>query len=408
VVKSDIANLTDKTMIRNDPKGTVLIIGAWNYPVNLLISPLIGAIAGGCTAVIKPSEVSSHVAKLVGELIPRYLDQDAYVVVQGAVEETTELLKHQWDHIFYTGNGAVGKVIMSAAAKHLTSVTLELGGKSPAIVSDNSDLDVLANRLLAGRLVNTGQTCVCIDYVLCTQATRDKLIPKLKQVLEEWYGSDIQKSPDYGRIVNARHWNRIMGYIKASKGKIVIGGDSADEKDLFIPPTVVVDCDESEPLLNEEIFGPILPIRTVKDMDEAIKFVNSKPIPLAFYVFSKSDKEVKYILDRTRSGGVCVNDSILHLGCSELPFGGFGPSGMGGYHNKYSFETFTHKRATLVKTQGLEFVNKMLRYPKFSDFKSNLLSTVLFKSGPSKIPKLPWKNIFIVILLAIIFRRYFQ
>eukprot|EP00475_Leptophrys_vorax_P021064 TRINITY_DN2880_c0_g1_i1.p1 TRINITY_DN2880_c0_g1~~TRINITY_DN2880_c0_g1_i1.p1 ORF type:complete len:383 (-),score=130.33 TRINITY_DN2880_c0_g1_i1:79-1227(-) len=362
---------------------------------------MVGAIAAGCTAVLKPSEVSSHTAKLLGELFPKYLDPEAFAVIQGAVDETTQLLKHQWDHIFYTGNGAVGKVIMAAAAKHLTPVTLELGGKSPAIVSDDSDIDILANRLMAGRLVNTGQTCVCIDYVLCTEATKEKLLPKLKGVLREWYGEDIQSSADYGRIVNGRHWNRIMGYLKATKGKIVLGGES-DEKDLYIAPTVVVDADDSEPLLTEEIFGPILPIRVVKDLDEAVKYVNARPPPLALYVFTRNDKDIKFVLDRTRSGGVCVNDSLIHLACSNLPFGGVGSSGMGGYHNKFSFDTFTHKRATLVKQQNMEFLYKALRYPKFSDQKANLLSMVMFKSSPSNLPKLPWKNIFIVVLLGVI------
>jgi acyl-CoA reductase-like NAD-dependent aldehyde dehydrogenase len=401
VLPNDIANVADKTMIRNEPKGTVLIIGAWNYPINLTLAPLLGAIAGGNTAVLKPSEISSHVAKLLGELIPRYLDPESYAVVQGAADETTELLKHAWDHIFYTGNGAIGKVVMAAAAKHLTNVTLELGGKSPAVISDNSDLDIVANRLLAGRLLNTGQTCVCIDYVVCTEGVRDKLIPKMKKTLDEWFGKDIKTSPDYGRIVNGRHWNRVMGYIKATQGKIVIGGDH-DEKDLFIAPTVVVDCDDREPLLNEEIFGPVLPFKVVKNLEEAVKFVNSKPPPLALYVFSKSDKDVQYVLDRTRSGGVCVNDSILHLGCSNLPFGGFGASGMGQYHNKYSFETFTHKRATLVKAQNMEFVNSNLRYPKYTEQKAALLGWALSKSSPSRIPKLPWKNILIVLLVGIV------
>jgi acyl-CoA reductase-like NAD-dependent aldehyde dehydrogenase len=400
-VANDLANIVDKTMIRNDPKGTVLVIGAWNYPVQLILCPLIGAIGAGCTAVIKPSEVSTHTAKLIGELIPKYLDQDSYVVVQGAVEETTQLLKFQWDHIFYTGNGAVGKVIMAAAAKHLTTVTLELGGKSPAIVSDCSDVDIVASRLLAGRLINAGQTCVSVDYVLCSEQFLQKLIPKLKAALENWFGTDIKASPDFGRIVNFRHWNRIVGYIQASKGKLVIGGEM-DEKDLFIPPTVVVDLDDNEPLMVEEIFGPVLPIRTVKNIEEAVKFVNSKPPPLALYVFSNNNKEVQYVLDHTRSGGVTVNDSLFHLLCANLPFGGFGASGQGGYHGKFSFDTFVHKRATLIKGQNLEFINTTFRYPKFTSFKKNMLGMVLFKMSPTTWPKLPWKNLLILILFTII------
>jgi acyl-CoA reductase-like NAD-dependent aldehyde dehydrogenase len=382
VVANDMANFTDKTLIRNDPKGTVLIIGAWNYPFQLCLAPLVGAIAGGCTAVVKPSEVSTHSAALLGKLIPKYLDKECYAVVQGAVEETTELLNQEWDHIFYTGNGAVARVVMAAAAKHLTSVTLELGGKCPAIVSDSSDVDVVTNRILSGKLINVGQTCIGIDYVLCTEAFRDKLVQKLKIALEEWYGKDPKTSPDFGRIVNKRHWNRVMDYIKKTKGQIVLGGN-ADEKDLFISPTVILNPSDSEPLMNEEIFGPILPIKTVKNLDEAVKFVNSRPPPLALYVFSKKDKEIQFVLDRTRSGGVAVNDACTQILCSQLPFGGFGASGMGAYHNKFSFETFTHKRATLIKSQGMEFVNKAARYPKYDDKKKAIMSKVLFKKSPS-------------------------
>jgi acyl-CoA reductase-like NAD-dependent aldehyde dehydrogenase len=396
ILPNDPSNAGDVTMIRNEPRGTVLIIGAWNYPIGLILQPLVGAIAAGCTAVIKPSEVSSHSAKILGELFPKYMDQEAYVVVQGAVDETTELLKHSWDLIFYTGNSSVGKVVMAAAAKHLTPVVLELGGKCPAIVSDNSDLDVLAKRLLTGRLINMGQTCVCIDYVLCSPATRDKLIPKMKLVLEKWYG-DAKNSPDLGRIVNARHWNRVMGYLKQSKGKIVIGGDG-DEKDLFIAPTVVIDCDDSEPLMNEEIFGPVLPIKTVNNLDDAIAFVNARPDPLALYVFSKDRKEVDHVLDNTRSGGVTVNDSFLHIVSPSLPFGGVGNSGMGHYHGKYSFETFVHKRSTLIKSQSGEFMNELVRYPPYSEKKAKWLAALLFKTRPNRLPRIsiPWKNLMII------------
>jgi len=401
IVSNDIVNAMDKTMIRRDPKGLILVIGAWNYPIYLTLNPLAGAIASGCTAVLKPSEVSSHTAKLLGELIPKYLDQEAYAVVNGAVEETTELLKHQWDHILYTGNGTIGKVIMTAAAKHLTPVTLELGGKCPVIVSDDSDMDLVAGRLLSGRLANMGQTCICIDYILCSEKVRDQLIPLMKTKLAQWYGEDIQKSPDLGRIVNIRHWNRIMGYLKATKGKAVIGGESqADEKDLYIPPTVVIDCDDDEPLMVEEIFGPIMPIRTVKNLDEAIKFVNARPQPLALYVFSRNSEEVDRVLARTRSGGVTVNDSIFHVVATGLPFGGCGPSGMGAYHGKFSFDTFMHQRATLIKSQSMEIVNEKLRYPPYSEKKTNILSYLMFKSSPSSLPKLPWKLIVGVVVAA--------
>jgi acyl-CoA reductase-like NAD-dependent aldehyde dehydrogenase len=271
---------------------------------------------------------------------------------------------------------------MSAAAKNLTSVTLELGGKCPAIVSDHSDLDIVANRLLSGRLANTGQTCVCIDYVLCSKDTRDALIPKMKKALESWYKDGAKNSSDYGRIINARHFKRIDEYLKKSQGKIEIGGD-LDESDLYISPTVLIDPSDDEPLMNEEIFGPILPIRVVENLDQAIQFVNKRDIPLALYVFSKDTREVEYVLDRTRSGGVTVNDSIFHLVASQLPFGGVGPSGMGAYHGKYSFDAFSHQRATLYKSQNLEFVNEKYRYPPLSEANANMLSRMLFKLNPS-------------------------
>jgi aldehyde dehydrogenase (NAD(P)+) len=396
VLPNDLANLGDVTMIRNDPRGTVLIIGAWNYPVGLTIGPLAGAIAAGCTAIVKPSEVSSYTAKLVGELLPKYLDSEAFAVVQGGVQETTELLRHPWDLIYYTGNNVVGRVVMAAAARHLTPVVLELGGKCPAIVSDKSDVDVVVNRILAGKLLNCGQTCLCIDYVLCSEQMRDQLIPRIKQVLTKWYG-DSKRSKDYGRIVNLKHWNRIIGYLKQTKGKIVIGGDH-DEQNLYIAPTVVVDCSDDDLLLNEEIFGPILPIRTVKSLAEAVNVVNSKPHALALYIFSNDREQVEYVLSRTKSGGVTVNDAILHVACSNLPFGGVGDSGMGCAGNKYTVDTFVHKRSVLIKSQSGEFMNEMLRYPPFSNKKASILRSILFKTSPSIIPKLniPWKDIIIV------------
>jgi len=405
IVKNDLANVGCTTCIRREPKGTVLVIGAWNYPVNLVLMPFAGAIAAGCTAVVKPSEVSPYTAKLLGELFPRYLDADSYQVVNGAVDETSMLLNEfKWDHILYTGSGMVGKIIMSAAAKHLTPVTLELGGKCPAIVSDDSDLDTVTKRLLWGKLLNAGQTCICIDYVLCSENFKNKLIPKMKAQIKEWYGDDVQKAEGFGRIVNGRHFSRIMKYIQSTKGEIVMGGQS-DAEDLFIAPTVVVNPAVNEPLMSEEIFGPVLPILTVKNLQEAVDFVNARDHPLALYVFTKNTKEQNFVLDNTQSGGVCVNDSVLHLACHNTPFGGIGPSGLGAYHGKFSFETFSHQRTTLVKSQGMEFLNNMLRYPPFTESKLNMMSKAMFKTSPSAMRHVPWKWIILGVVLSFIWKQ---
>ncbi len=334
-----------------------MVIGPWNFPVLLLLEPLAGAIAAGNAVFVKPSEVSSHTAKILSELIPKYLDTEAVVVVNGGALETGIILDEKFDHIFYTGGTAVGKVIMEKAAKYLTPVTLELGGKSPAIVSDDSDLDFVAQKLVLGRTMYAGQVCVCTDYVLCTQETKDKLLEKIPVILKAIYAEEnIQDNANFARIVNKRHWNRVMGYLKNTKGKVVVGGQS-DENDLYISPTVVVDVDDHEPLMTEEIFGPILPIRVVKDLQEAVAFVNARPHPLALYLFSRNKAEVNYVIENTLSGGVCVNDFMEHIINYDLPFGGVGDSGMGAYHGKHTFDTFSHIRSTLVRSQAKEFAN---------------------------------------------------
>ncbi|KAF9932143.1 Aldehyde dehydrogenase [Linnemannia zychae] len=358
---------------RKEPKGAALIIGAWNYPVYLTFGPLVGALAAGCTAVLKPSEVSAHAAALITELVPRYLDNKAYIVINGGPAETTQLLDQKWDHIFYTGNGTVGKIIMKAAAKHLTSLTLELGGKSPVVIDENANMDVAAKRIAFGKSFNSGQTCVAPDYVLVTPKAEEKLIPALKKAYQDMYGSNPQTSKDYGRIVNARHFKRLQNVLNENKsGDVVIGGQT-DESDLYIAPTVIANVERDDKLMEDEIFGPLLPLIRVTDVDDAIEYINSKDEPLSLYIFSTNKKYIKKVLDSTRSGGVLVNDTLMHVSEGTLPFGGTGPSGMGAYHGKSSFDAFTHVRSTMIKGLSPLIESAMtVRYAPYSSQNLNL------------------------------------
>ncbi|CAG8621180.1 11938_t:CDS:2 [Ambispora gerdemannii] len=367
--------------IRKEPKGTVLIIAPWNYPILLALSPLIGAIAAGCTVVCKPSEAVPHCANLLGELFPKYLDQNAYRLVQGGPAEMTKLLEHRFDHIFYTGSSTIGKVIMTAAAKHLTSVTLELGGKSPAIVLKDTDISITAKRIIWAKIYNCGQTCIAPDYIICERSVQSALIEALTKALSEMLGTEIQTNTSYARIINQRHFDRIQALVKGTKGRIVVGGDT-DRSDLYIAPTVVADVPKGDTLMESEIFGPILPILVVDNIDEAIEFVNSGEVPLAFYPFSSNNNTIEYILDRVQSGGVCINDCLMHGAVPTIPFGGKGNSGMGSYHGKKSFDTFSHERSVL-KTPF--YIEKALsvRYPPYTDSKMQLFKWMVLYKKPN-------------------------
>ncbi|KAF9100800.1 Aldehyde dehydrogenase [Mortierella sp. GBA35] len=357
---------------RKEPKGAVLVIAPWNYPIYLALTPLVGAIAAGCSAVLKPSEVTPHSAKLLAELVPRYLDNKAFMVINGGAPETTQLLDHKWDHIFYTGNGTIAKIIMKAAAKHLTSLTLELGGKSPVIVDENANMTVAAKRIAFGKTFNAGQTCIAPDYILVTAKAEEKFIEAMKQAYLEMFGPDPQASKDYGRIVNTRHFKRLCNVLMENKsGDVVIGGQ-ADENDLFIAPTVIANVDRDDKLMEEEIFGPLLPLIRVTDVDDAIEYINSKDEPLALYIFSTNKKLINKVLDSTRSGGVLVNDTLMHVSESTLPFGGTGPSGMGAYHGKSSFDAFTHVRSTMIK--GLSPVMESAMAMRYAPYSARNLS----------------------------------
>ncbi|MEU2775100.1 aldehyde dehydrogenase family protein [Streptomyces sp. NPDC007162] len=329
-----------------DPLGVVLVIAPWNYPAQLLLAPVAGALAAGNAVVAKPSELAPATSAALARLLPAYLDTDAVAVVEGGVPETTALLAEHFDHIFYTGNGAVGRIVMRAAAEHLTPVALELGGKSPAFVDRDTDLTVVADRLARGKFLNAGQTCVAPDYVLTDPETAAALEPALAKAVEKLFGSEPKESGEYGRIVNERHFDRLSALLDS--GRVAVGGDT-DRAARYIAPTVLADVAPDSPVMREEIFGPILPIVTVPDLDGAIGFINDRDKPLALYVFSEAAGTRERIAAETSSGALGAGLPLAHLTVSDLPFGGVGESGMGSYHGRYSIETFSHRKAVLVK-----------------------------------------------------------
>lgn len=360
--------------IYRDPLGLVLIIGPWNYPVQLVLAPLVGALAGGNAVVLKPSEVSANTSRALAHLVPRYLDTDAVAVVEGAVPETTALLDERWDHIFYTGNGAVGRVVMAAAAKHLTSVTLELGGKSPTIVDRSANLDVAARRIAWGKYINAGQTCVAPDYLLVDRRVEGPLAARLRDTVRKFYGDDPRTSGDYGRIVNDKHFARVVRLLDdEGAGEVVFGGER-DASQRYLAPTALRGTDPAAPVMQEEIFGPVLPMIAVDDVEAAIDFVNERDKPLALYVFSEDRSVTDRVLDRTSAGGVCVNHTVFHLAVPGLPFGGVGASGMGAYHGRATFETFTHAKSVLTKPTALD---PSIAYPPYRGLKAKLLRKLL-------------------------------
>ncbi|XP_070813283.1 aldehyde dehydrogenase family 3 member B1-like, partial [Pituophis catenifer annectens] len=368
-VHKNLLTLMDCAFIRKDPYGVVLIIGAYNYPIHLTLLPLVGAIAAGNCVVLKPSELCSYTERLLAEALPCYMDPQTFAVVTAGPEETGKLLENKFDYIFYTGNSRVGKIIMTAAAKHLTPLTLELGGKTPCYVDRCCNFQNVANRIVWGKFANSGQTCIAPDYVICTIETQEKLLPCLRQALSEFFGNEPKESPDYGRMVNDKHFKRAQAFLECAH--VAIGGET-DESELYIAPTVLVNVKEWDPVMQEEIFAPILPIFIVRDMEEAIDFINSRERPLALYAFSSNSKVVNHVLDHTSSGSFCGNDTMMQALTVTLPFGGIGYSGFGKYHGKFSFDTFTHFRGCLMRCMGMEMMNKM-RYPPYNNKKLRAL-----------------------------------
>ena len=331
-----------KSEIRPEPKGVALIIGPWNYPFNLIGAPLVASISAGNCNVVKPSELAPATSAVIAKIVRENFDPAFLACVEGGVEVSTALLEQRFDHIFFTGGTGVGRIIMEKAAKFLTPVTLELGGKSPTIVTKHANLDHTANRLTWGKFVNAGQTCIAPDYLLVERSVAGPLVEKLKARITKVYGQNPKDSPDYARIVNQRHLKRIASYLK--DGTVAFGGEVV-ESERYIAPTLVTQPKLDAPLMQEEIFGPVLPIVEYNTPEEALAITQARDQPLAMYVFSDKASEVQYFLDRQTSGDACVNDLMVHFGNSSLPFGGIGPSGLGAYHGQRGFEEFSHMRS---------------------------------------------------------------
>jgi aldehyde dehydrogenase (NAD+) len=349
------------------PLGVVCVIAPWNYPVQLLLIPAAGAIAAGNAVVMKPSEVSSETSRVLAKIVPLYFTDKAVAIVEGGVQETTELLKQKFDHIFYTGNGAVGRVVMRAAAENLTPVTLELGGKSPTIVDASANIAVAARRIAWAKYVNAGQTCVAPDYVLAHKSIANELVEAIRTSITEFYGEDPHASKDYSRVISPKHFSRLTSLI--SSGKVAIGGQS-EQAERYIAPTVLVDVDQNSAVMQEEIFGPILPVLEVGSIDEAIGFVNSRPHPLALYVFAQDNSVNEKVVAETTSGGVTVNGTIMHMTGPYLPFGGIGESGMGAYHGQSGVDVFQHLKPVLKRSTMLD---APLAYPPYTKRKFSIL-----------------------------------
>ena len=353
------AQLPGSAWIYPEPYGVTLIIGPWNFPFLLMIAPLIGAIAAGNCAILKPSELAPNTSALLARLIGDTFDPDHVTVVEGDGATAQALLARRFDYIFYTGGPIVGRRILEAAAQHLTPVTLELGGKSPAVVDATVDLKAAVRRILWGKFTNAGQICIAPDYALVDRRVKADFIALARATLREFFGDDPQRSPDYGRIIHPRHFNRLCALM--GDGTIVHGGQT-DTADLYIAPTLIDAPALDRPLMQEEIFGPLLPIVEYDALDEAIQFLNARPKPLALYFFSANPSHQERILRETSSGGVCLNDVILHFANPALPFGGVGASGMGKYHGRHSFDAFTHPKAVLKKPLWLDIRQRYMPY----------------------------------------------
>lgn len=342
-----------KSYIKKEPYGTVLIIAPFNYPFQLVFEPLIGAIAAGNTAIIKPSELTPNVARVIKRLINETFDANYIEVIEGGIEETQTLIHLPFDYVFFTGSENVGKIVYQAASENLVPVTLEMGGKSPVIVDETANIKVASERICFGKFTNAGQTCVAPDYILVHESVKDDLITALSKTLREFYGQNIQQSPDYGRIVNLKHYHRLTSSLNSAQMNIVFGGHS-DEDERYIEPTLLDHVTNDSAIMQEEIFGPILPILTYQSLDEAIAFIHQRPKPLSLYLFSEDENATQRVINELSFGGGAINDTLMHLANPKLPFGGVGASGMGRYHGKYSFDTFTHEKSYIFKSTRLE------------------------------------------------------
>lgn len=362
-----------RSFIVNEPYGTVLIIGPFNYPFQLLFEPLIGAIAAGNCVVLKPSENAPYVSAVIEEMISKSFNKSYICCIEGGVKTNIILSNSKFDYIFFTGSVEVGKEIMKAAAKNLTPVTLELGGKSPVIVDESADIKIAAERIIWGKSINVGQTCVAPDYVVVHESIKVKLIEEMISKIVEFYGSNISENKDFGRIVNDNHFKRLNSILRDENDRIIYGG-KIKEKDKFIEPTILDLQSWSASSMKEEIFGPILPIITYKNIDFAINEIKKLSKPLALYIFTKNKQFEKNVLNEIPSGGVCINDTIIHLINPRLPFGGVGNSGIGAYHGKYSFITFSHQRSIVKKNNK---INIKIMFPPYTKMKLKIIKRIL-------------------------------
>lgn len=370
-VKGDLLTFGSKSYVYKEPYGTSLIIGTWNYPINLTLGPLVGAIAGGNVAIVKPSEVSHNTSLIIEKIIKETFDEEYITCILGGVEEVTNLLNLPFDKIFFTGAPSIGKIVMEKASKNLSNLTLELGGKSPCIVHKDADLPTSAKRIINGKFINNGQTCVAPDYLILNKEIKDDFIDIFRTEIELLFGKDVIHFPHLTRIINKKHYNRLMSYLEGEN--ILLGGEGVEE-DLFISPTLVeVDNFETK-LMTEEIFGPILPIYIYEDLDEVEGIVEKNPNPLAFYIFGQN-KDLWDLVEKIPFGGGCVNDTINHMVNKNLPFGGRGTSGLGAYHGKDTFNAFTHRKSVLINKMPVEFKGKVL----FTDKFENLIKKLLIK-----------------------------
>ena len=370
-VPTVLANIPAKSYIISEPLGTVLIMGAWNYPFIETLQPLASAIAAGNTVIIKPSELAIHSSSLITKLINENFTPEIIYSIEGGIPETSEILKLKFDKIFFTGSSTVGKIVYKAAAEHLTPITLELGGKSPAIICSDASVKIAAKRIVWGKFLNSGQTCIAPDYLLIDKKLKATLVKELIKQIQQIYGEDPSKSEALTQIINEKHFNRLSNLI--DKDKVIWGGTS-NKQQLFIAPTLLDNINWNEPIMQEEIFGPLLPIIEFQNLNEAIKEIKSRPKPLALYLFTNSKKTKNKVLNEVSFGSGAINETVVQLSNHHLPFGGVGNSGTGNYHGKFGFDTFSHKKGIHEKSNWFE---PSLKYPPFNNLKTKLINWIL-------------------------------
>ena len=366
-VHTPLAQFHSRSFQKPSPYGVVLIMSPWNYPFMLTLSPLVDALAAGDTAVVKPSAYSPYTSAVIQKILSKCFDSRYVAVVTGGRAENTCLLQEHFDYIFFTGSQFVGKEVMRKAAEHLTPVTLELGGKSPCIVDQTANIRLAAKRIVFGKYLNCGQTCVAPDYIYCHRAVKDQFIKEVKKQIQKQYGKQPLRNPDFGKIINEKHFDRILGLIDEKK---VVHGGTSDRKTLRIEPTVLDHVTFHDPVMQEEIFGPVMPILTFDSLDEVIQKVNAMPHPLALYFFTSNKAAAKKVTSRCGFGGGCINDTIIHLATTEMGFGGFGESGMGSYHGKIGFDTFSHYKSIVDKKTWLDLP---MRYQPYRNIHEKMI-----------------------------------